>query len=104
MPIKQGGSLAKYFRTCPPPQLTANDNLALLVNAMHLKNVLRDIQTDCANLLHGWLLACGSNGPALLAHCDAGAGAIHSINSGHYFMQRIAADLRAATTSEGLMS
>ena len=31
----------------------------------HLKNVLRDIKTDCANLLHKWLRACGSNGSAL---------------------------------------
>jgi len=31
------------------PQLTAYDQLAGRVNAMHLKDRLRDIQTDCRN-------------------------------------------------------
>jgi hypothetical protein len=36
----------------------------LLVDAVHLKNVLRDIQTDCANIIHGWLLSCGAKDTA----------------------------------------
>jgi hypothetical protein len=31
------------------PQLTAYDHLAACINAMHLKDRLRDIQTDCRN-------------------------------------------------------
>jgi hypothetical protein len=31
------------------PQLTAYDHLAGGINAMHLKDLLRDIQTDCRN-------------------------------------------------------
>jgi Asp/Glu/hydantoin racemase len=51
------------------------------VNAMNLENVLRDIQTDRAHLVHGSLLSCGSDDTALLAHRDAGGGAIHGITS-----------------------
>jgi GH15 family glucan-1,4-alpha-glucosidase len=50
---------------------------------VHLKDVLRDIQTDRANLIHGWLLSYGSSTNRLLAHRDAGGGAIHSIKCGH---------------------
>ncbi|MGI9488155.1 MAG: hypothetical protein ACR2RF_20200, partial [Geminicoccaceae bacterium] len=65
-----------------------DNNLPLIVNAMHLKNVLREIKTDDANLTHGWLLPCGSNDAALLAHRDAGGGAIHSIRSGRNTLRR----------------
>src|SRR5262249_9816331 len=37
-------------------QFAANDHLAISINAMHLKNRLRNIQTDCLNCLHDWLL------------------------------------------------
>jgi hypothetical protein len=33
----------------PAPQLTAYDHLASCINAMHLKDRLRDIQTDRRN-------------------------------------------------------
>jgi hypothetical protein len=33
----------------PAPQLTAYDHLAGCINAMHLKDRLRDIQADCRN-------------------------------------------------------
>ncbi|MER8491579.1 hypothetical protein NKH53_25455 [Mesorhizobium australicum] len=36
-------------------QLPADNHCALRVNAVHLKHVLGDIQTDGANLLHGRL-------------------------------------------------
>jgi hypothetical protein len=69
----------------PTPQPALHDNSAVLINAVHLKHVLRDIQTDRANLLHGWLLLGGSsNDTANLAHRDAGGGAVHSINNGRF--------------------
>lgn len=37
------------------PQRAANHHRATAINAMHLKHVLGDIQTDRANLFHGWL-------------------------------------------------
>jgi hypothetical protein len=52
----------------------------LFIDAMHLKNVLGDIQPNNANLTYGGLLSCGSYETALWAHRDAGRGAIHSID------------------------
>lgn len=57
--------LSKELQNMPTSQLSANDNMTLVVNAMHLKDVLRYIKTDCANMIHGWLLSCGSKAPAL---------------------------------------
>src|SRR5215467_14269956 len=37
-------------------QLPAQDHLAGRVNSMHLKDRLGDIETDCRNRLHSWLL------------------------------------------------
>src|SRR5262245_62204971 len=39
-----------------PLQLTADDNLAVRVDSVGLKNRLRDVETDCRNRLHDWLL------------------------------------------------
>jgi len=41
----------------PAPQLPTDDNLAGLVDTVGLEDVLRDIQTYRANLVHGWLLS-----------------------------------------------
>ena len=55
------------------------DDRAHSVNAVHLKHVLGDIQTDCANLSHGWLLLGGSTDRHRnVAHRDAGGGAVNS--------------------------
>src|SRR5262245_60449128 len=37
--------------------LTAEDHLAIGVNAVHLKTRLGDVETDCLNCLHVWLLS-----------------------------------------------
>src|SRR3990172_899649 len=37
-------------------QLTADEHLAFRVDAVHLKYRLCDIETDCGDLLHDWLL------------------------------------------------
>jgi hypothetical protein len=41
--------LLEKCQDAPAPQLTAYDHLAGCVDAMHLKDRLRDIQTDCRN-------------------------------------------------------
>src|SRR5512143_1593800 len=48
--------LLKERQHIAPLQLAANDHMAISINAMHLKNRLRDIQTDCLDCLHDWLL------------------------------------------------
>src|SRR5512144_555977 len=45
--------LFKESQHIAPLQLAANDHLAININAMHLKNRLRNIETDCLNRLHG---------------------------------------------------
>ena len=37
-------------------QLAAEDDIALRIDTVNLKNRLRDIETDCRNRLHDWLL------------------------------------------------
>src|SRR5215469_12601074 len=70
--------------------LSAEHRSALAVDAMNLKDVLRDVQTDGANLhgaapLRGW-----SDDSTTMAQCDAvGSGAVHPIklsNSGAWTM------------------
>src|SRR6266699_534059 len=39
-----------------PLQLTADDHMAFRVDAMDLKNRLGDVETDCRDRLHAWLL------------------------------------------------
>src|SRR5690242_15140577 len=45
-------------------QLPADDNLAGFTDGMDLEHRLRDVQSDCANLLHGRLLSCGPQNTA----------------------------------------
>ena len=45
-------------------QLPANDNLADITDGMDLEHRLRDVQSDCGNLLHGRLLSCGPQNTA----------------------------------------
>ena len=37
-------------------QLTADDHLPGSINAVHLKDRLGDVETDCPDRLHSWLL------------------------------------------------
>ena len=48
--------LGEEFQDLATAQMTADNNFALVVNAINLKYVLRDIQTNCANLINGWLV------------------------------------------------
>src|SRR5262249_26585474 len=42
----------QYLRT---PKLLAQNCRSLLIDPVHLKNMLRQVQSNCRNLAHGWL-------------------------------------------------
>src|SRR5262249_17042709 len=48
--------LLKEWYDVPALELTANDYITCRVNSVDLKNRLRDIETDCRDRLHVWLL------------------------------------------------
>src|SRR5579863_2001231 len=48
--------LLKECQYVAPLELTADNDVALRIDAMNLKDRLRDVETDCCNRLHGWLL------------------------------------------------
>jgi hypothetical protein len=48
-----GRQLAEQGQNLAPPHLSAYQDCTSFIKAMHLKDVLRYIQTDCANLIHG---------------------------------------------------
>src|SRR5215468_10543623 len=48
--------LLKEWCNVPALELTANDYITCRVNSVDLKNRLRDIETDCRDRLHVWLL------------------------------------------------
>src|SRR5215468_9425325 len=48
--------LLKEWYNVPALELTANDYITCRVNSVDLKNRLRDIETDCRDRLHVWLL------------------------------------------------
>ncbi|HUS55567.1 MAG TPA: hypothetical protein VMY41_16365, partial [Thermohalobaculum sp.] len=72
-------------------------------------DVLRDIQTNRANLIHGWLLSSGSSNIAIFAHRDAGGGAVHSIRKRHssniadLFISSVAVNPALGATTSGLI-
>ncbi len=55
MPIRHGGSASKKRDDVVSPQLPPHRHRTGSVDAMNLKDMLGDIQTDCCNLLHGRL-------------------------------------------------
>jgi hypothetical protein len=76
-----GRQLAEESQHPTALQLPAGNRLSRTINAVHLEDVLRNIKTNYANLIHAWLLPGGSLNTATLAHRDAGGGAVHSITS-----------------------
>jgi hypothetical protein len=48
--MRQGGSAAKKGNHLTAPELLSDDDLLGRIDAMDLKHVLGDIQTDCGNL------------------------------------------------------
>jgi hypothetical protein len=65
-----------------PLELTTENDIALRIDAVNLKNRLRDVETDCRNLSHD--LAPPNRGSLNSAHIQGthvpGGGAVHSIN------------------------
>src|SRR5262249_15709440 len=61
--------LLKESQHIAPLQFAANDHLTLSINAMHLKTRLGDVETDCLNCLHVWLLSIvrASTAPTFMA-------------------------------------
>ncbi len=74
------------------PQLAANDDPPLRVDAVNLEYTLRQIEADDDRLVHGWLPSAECFAAPTLAHRDAAGGAIHTINGG----QRLAPDRQTA--------
>src|SRR5713226_10640541 len=63
-------------------QLTADDHGPHRIDAVNLKNGLCDVETDCRDPLHVWLLRIVIVSSRLLQqHSRAGGGAVHSIKS-----------------------
>src|SRR5262249_27389222 len=48
--------LLKEWQNVPALELTANDDITCRVNSVDLKNRLSDIETNCSDRLHAWLL------------------------------------------------
>src|SRR5580704_19610728 len=48
--------LLKEHQHVASPELPTNDYIALRIDAMNLKDRFRDIETECRNHLHIWLL------------------------------------------------
>src|SRR6516165_6520399 len=51
-----GRQLLKEWQNVPTLELTANDYITCRVNPVDLKNRLCDVETDCRDRLHIWLL------------------------------------------------
>src|SRR6266508_2150659 len=65
-------------------ELAANDYMTCRVNSVDLKNRLCNIETNCRDRLHVWLLRIvGPQQHPHPWHFRAGGGAVHSIKSGH---------------------
>ena len=52
MPTRHGGQLLEEGEDLDSPELPADHNFARFVDSVNLKDVLRQIQTDCANFFH----------------------------------------------------
>src|SRR5262245_60475456 len=79
----------------------ADHHRAIGVHAVNLKNRLRDIETDRANLAHGRLPSSGAfrrNHPMAL-RCRR-VGAVHSINSAGEHQRASAAHVRLASKAD----
>src|SRR5262244_3656008 len=75
--------LLKEWQNVPALELTANDYITCRVNCVDLKNRLSDIETNCRDRLHVWLLRIvGPQQHPHPWHFRAGGGAVHSIISG----------------------
>src|SRR5262249_39979795 len=75
--------LLKEWQNVSALELTTNDYITCRVNSVDLKKRLSNIETDGRDRLHVWLLRIwGPQQHPPPWHFRAGAGAVHSINSG----------------------
>jgi len=65
---KAGSELGEEPKDLVTLQLLAQDAPALRIGCVNLKNLLGKVQTDYANLFHGWLPSFVSYMTPLLAH------------------------------------
>src|SRR5262250_2571930 len=80
---KASRQLLKEWYNVSALELTANDYITCRVDSVNLKNRLGDIETDCRDRFHVWLLRIvGALTAPLPWHFRAGGGAVHSIKSG----------------------
>src|SRR5713226_5159423 len=61
-------------------QLLAHQYLSCRINAVNLEDVLRKVQPDRGNLLHGRFPLMSSRSTTSSWHADAAAGAVHPIS------------------------
>src|SRR5579863_874864 len=59
-------------------KLFAENNIAIGICAMRLKNMFRQVQSNRANFAHGRFLSCGGSTPTILAH-QCRRGGVHPI-------------------------
>jgi hypothetical protein len=79
-PDRARGQRTKKLQQLGATQLPPNNHCAPGINPVNLKHVLRNIQPNRANLVHGRLLLDESSTTSSW-HIDAVAGAVHLINS-----------------------
>src|SRR5262245_33365329 len=83
--------LLKEWQNVSALELTTNDYITCRVNSVDLKKRLSNIETDGRDRLHVWLLRIvGPQQHPRPWHFRAGAGAVHSINSGHNAVSKLA--------------
>src|SRR5580700_3397995 len=78
-----GWQLLKECQHVTPLELTTDDDIASRIDAVNLKDRLRDVETECRDRLHVWLLRIvgALTAPTSMALTCRG-GAVHSIKSG----------------------
>src|SRR5215470_17452740 len=78
--------LLKKRQNITPLELTANNNIAIRIDAVNLKNRLGDIETGGGDRLHS--PGSSESWGALTAHplkaLSCRGGAVHSISCGHF--------------------
>jgi hypothetical protein len=87
-PDKAGRKLPEEGQRLPAPDRPVEDDRAVARDAMYLKDILGQIQSDCRNL-HWAAPFFADDHRCILAHCDAvGAGAIHPIHAPTSMLRR----------------
>src|SRR4029453_8369138 len=100
-PDRAGRELGEELQYCTAPQLLPYDDTAQFIYPMHLEDMLRQIQTDRANLTHGRLLSFWRLLTTTFWHIDAVSGGRPPHQTAHRVQTRLR-DL-AARFARGLL-